>query len=145
MISYWQAKVREYADCMQLRGRGEAQAVIESRTVCGKKRKANSANSLRAVRALVEAMANHPGRKMIVLTSSGFLTGNLEQELEEITHNALRGGVVINALDPAAWRDTVREAIFPSHRRAAARAPRPRRRRLNFACKAAARWRSTMG
>lgn len=93
------AKVREYTDCMQLRGRGQAQAVIGIAHGLWEEAKANSASSLRAVRALVDAMANHPGRKMIVLTSSGFLTGNLEQELEEITHNALRGGVVINALE----------------------------------------------
>lgn len=95
-------KVREYADCTHMppgRGGGQAMAVIGIASGRWEEAKANSATSLRAVRTLVGAMTPFPGRKMIVLTSSGFLTGNLEQELEEISHDALRGSIVINALE----------------------------------------------
>ncbi len=61
--------------------------------------KFNSRNTLRALESAVDAMAKLPGRKMIVLTSSGFLTGNLELELEDLGDRARRAGVVINTLE----------------------------------------------
>jgi VWFA-related protein len=61
--------------------------------------KFNSEATLRVVGDLVSGMARLEGRKAIVLTSSGFLTGELEPKLEEITHRAVRAGIVINSLE----------------------------------------------
>jgi VWFA-related protein len=59
----------------------------------------NSENTLRAIRAFIDSMSSIPGRKMIVLTSSGFLSGELESELSDLMHRALHAGVVINSLE----------------------------------------------
>jgi VWFA-related protein len=51
------------------------------------------------VRNFVDAMAKLDGSRVILLTSSGFLSGNLESDLDEVAERALRSGVVINSLD----------------------------------------------
>jgi hypothetical protein len=58
-----------------------------------------SQNTLGAIRNVVEYMATLPGSKMLLLASGGFLSATLEHDQEEIIRRALRGGVVINALD----------------------------------------------
>jgi VWFA-related protein len=55
--------------------------------------------SLRATYDIVEYMGGVPGRRMILLASSGFLAQTLEQEQEEIVRFALHRQVVFNALD----------------------------------------------
>ena len=49
--------------------------------------------------SVVKYMANLPGRRVIVLASSGFLSRTLEQDREYLIDRALRSDVVINALD----------------------------------------------
>ncbi|MFZ1916608.1 MAG: VWA domain-containing protein [Terriglobales bacterium] len=73
-----------------------ATAVAREKTEIGK---AETANSLRVLKALVEAMSTAPGRRMIVLVSPGFFVrdGRLQ---EEITELAVRSDVAISALDP---------------------------------------------
>lgn len=56
-------------------------------------------NTLDTIRNVVEYMALLPGAKMLLLASGGFLSATLEYDQEEIIRRALRGGVVINALD----------------------------------------------
>jgi VWFA-related protein len=94
-------KIREYIECSQLRiPRSTAeQAVLMIAQHYWELCRSNSEISLRGVRALVDRMAELPGRKMIVLTSSGFLTGSLELDLDEIIQRARRAGVVINSLE----------------------------------------------
>ena len=53
---------------------------------------------LAALDLTVHALATVPGRRVLVLSSSGFLPGDLEQDVDRVIDNALRGGVVINAL-----------------------------------------------
>lgn len=48
---------------------------------------------------IVKYMAALPGRRVIVLASSGFLSRTLEQERENVIDRALRAGIVIHALD----------------------------------------------
>jgi VWFA-related protein len=52
-----------------------------------------------AVRSSVRSLATMPGKRMLLIASSGFITGELEQEEDAIVQDALRGGVVINSLD----------------------------------------------
>ncbi len=53
---------------------------------------------LTALDLAVRALGTMPGRRMLVLSSSGFLSGSLQREVDRLIDNALRGGVVINAL-----------------------------------------------
>ncbi len=59
----------------------------------------NSRNTLRVVESMVDAMAKLPGQRTILLTSAGFLAGNLEVDLERLMAKALHTEVVINTLD----------------------------------------------
>ena len=58
-----------------------------------------SLNTLVSIRRIVDFMATLPGRRVVLMASSGFLSGTLEPEREEIINRALHGGVVINSLD----------------------------------------------
>jgi VWFA-related protein len=59
----------------------------------------NSKNTLRVVEGLVDGMAKLPGERMILLASTGFLTGNLEVDQDRLMAKALHAEVVINTLD----------------------------------------------
>ena len=61
--------------------------------------RANSANTLYSLRSLVDALGRMPGRRMLLLASSGFLSGDLEMEEDELISRAVHAEVVINALD----------------------------------------------
>lgn len=61
--------------------------------------KNNSVISLNSIRGVVDYMATLPGKRVLVMASSGFLSGTLEYEREDIVNHALRGDVVINSLD----------------------------------------------
>ncbi|MGD0668245.1 MAG: VWA domain-containing protein [Bryobacteraceae bacterium] len=58
----------------------------------------NSRNTLRVVESVVDGMAKLPGQRTVLLTSSGFLAGNLEVDLERLMAKALQAEVVINTL-----------------------------------------------
>jgi VWFA-related protein len=59
----------------------------------------NSKNTLRVIESLVDGMAELPGERMIVLASTGFLTGNLEVDQDLLMAKALHAEAVINTLD----------------------------------------------
>ena len=59
----------------------------------------NSRNTLRVIESLVDGMAKLPGERMILLTSTGFLTGDLEADQDLLMAKALHAEVVINTLD----------------------------------------------
>jgi VWFA-related protein len=56
-------------------------------------------NTMGAIADVVDYMAQMPEQRIILLASSGFLSGTLEQEFDEITRHAIHAGVVVNALD----------------------------------------------
>jgi VWFA-related protein len=60
-----------------------------------------SENTLTAIRGVINYLAKAPGDRMLLIASSGFLAGTteLEQQQDRIIAEALRAGVVINALD----------------------------------------------
>lgn len=58
-----------------------------------------SARALDTMVRLVDYMAQLPGKRMVLLTSSGFLVATLEAEHQEVVNHALHAEVVINALD----------------------------------------------
>jgi hypothetical protein len=59
----------------------------------------NSRNTLRVIDGLVGGMAKLPGERMILLTSAGFLTGDLEADEDLLMAKALHAEVVIDTLD----------------------------------------------
>jgi VWFA-related protein len=58
-----------------------------------------SSRAMETMGRLVDYMGQMPGKRMILLASSGFLVRTLESEQQKVIHHALRAGVVINALD----------------------------------------------
>ncbi|HUA85728.1 MAG TPA: VWA domain-containing protein [Bryobacteraceae bacterium] len=58
-----------------------------------------SQQTLAAILNAVDGLAQMPGTRVLVLASAGFLTHSLELEQDQIIDRAVRGGVVINALD----------------------------------------------
>lgn len=58
-----------------------------------------SKRALENTRELVDYMAQLPGRKMILMASSGFLIGTLEEDHQKVINHALHAEVVINTLD----------------------------------------------
>ena len=61
--------------------------------------KHNSVISLNSIGSVVDYMATLPGKRVLVVASSGFLSGTLESAREDIINRALHGDVVINSLD----------------------------------------------
>jgi hypothetical protein len=59
----------------------------------------NSRTTLLTIGNLVDSLEKLPGRRMLLLASSGFLSGDLEYLLDEMTTKALHAEVVINSLD----------------------------------------------
>jgi VWFA-related protein len=58
-----------------------------------------STNTIYSIGGLVDTLGRLPGRRMLLFASSGFLSGNLEYLLQEMTTKALHAEVVINSLD----------------------------------------------
>ncbi|MFZ0640420.1 MAG: VWA domain-containing protein [Candidatus Acidiferrales bacterium] len=58
-----------------------------------------SQDTLNSVQAVVDYLAKRPGRRVLVLASSGFLTGTMEADVDKVIDSALHAGVVINTLD----------------------------------------------
>jgi VWFA-related protein len=58
-----------------------------------------SQSSMDSLDATVEFLGKMPGTRVVVLVSSGFIGGTLEQQQDVVVDHALRAGVVINALD----------------------------------------------
>lgn len=59
----------------------------------------NSRNTLGAFRDIVDHMGRLQGDRLLLAASSGFLSGTLLTEQDEIVNRALRAGVVIDAID----------------------------------------------
>lgn len=55
--------------------------------------------TLDGVTSTLDLLTTQPGKRMLLLTSSGFLSGSLEVEIDQIINDAVRQGVVINSLD----------------------------------------------
>jgi VWFA-related protein len=55
--------------------------------------------TLDGIKSSLDQLAKRPGRRMLLLASSGFLSGMLDQEQDSIINEAVEAGVVINSLD----------------------------------------------
>ncbi len=61
--------------------------------------KGNTKDTLRSINWVVASLAKMPGRRMALLTSAGFLTGGVEDWLQDLATVALHSGVILNAMD----------------------------------------------
>ena len=93
-----EAKVAEYQACAGRAPRPQQQVIALSQGIW-QNALMNSRNTLRAIEGLVGGMAKLPGERMILLTSAGFLTGDLEADEDLLMAKALHAEVVINTLD----------------------------------------------
>jgi VWFA-related protein len=86
----------------------QAEAVARSdayRSLAASETGANAA--LRGIENIVRRLTSLPGQRSMVIISAGFLTDTLRFNLSEITDRALRGGVILNAIDARGlWTDT---------------------------------------
>ena len=58
-----------------------------------------SEETVASIDGVVNYLAQKPGERVLVLASSGFLTGLLEAEIDAVIDHALRASIVVNALD----------------------------------------------
>lgn len=58
-----------------------------------------SQGTLDVIGRALTSLANTQGRRVLLLASSGFITGTLERERDQLISQALHAGIVINALD----------------------------------------------
>jgi len=58
-----------------------------------------SESTFGAIRACLKTVATMPGKRMLLIASSGFVSGDVGPQEDAIVQDALRAGVVINALD----------------------------------------------
>lgn len=56
-------------------------------------------SSLESLDFVVGQLARFSGQRIVVLTSSGFFTASVQQQIDEVTSDALQADVVINSLD----------------------------------------------
>ena len=59
----------------------------------------DSLNAFAAIENAVSLLAGAPGTRVLLIVSTGFLSGMLDAELDETIDRAIHSGVVINALD----------------------------------------------
>lgn len=95
-----QAKAAEAARCYHIASRDSAVRLAEARAdAVWNQVRANTANTLRSVSAIVAAVGKMPGQRLVLLASSGFVSGGAEQELEALSNAALRSGVIISGME----------------------------------------------
>jgi VWFA-related protein len=61
--------------------------------------KGNTKDTLRSIHWVVASLAKMPGRRTVLLTSAGFLTGGVEDWLQDLATTALHSGVILNSMD----------------------------------------------
>jgi len=59
----------------------------------------NTDDTLRSIAAVVAAVGRMPGQRLVLLTSSGFVSGGKEQELQALSSVALHHGVIVSGID----------------------------------------------
>jgi len=105
-------KAQEYANCSNIcpasrsrRGSAPAacqQAYQQVQAMSGsiwEQVRSQSLNTIRTLQNVVDMMAGQDGARMVLLASSGFLSGTLEFDQDEVIERALRANVVIDSLD----------------------------------------------
>ena len=94
------AKAAEAASCYHISEMDSAVRVAESRAeAVWREVRANSGQTLGSISAVIAAAGTMPGQRLVLLVSSGFVSGGAEQELQALSDAALRSGVIISGMD----------------------------------------------
>lgn len=97
--SLLQAKIQEAQQCPDARGRSNLEDYVKSRArILWERTRQNSEYTLHSIQDVVDVLAKMPGRRVVLLMSSGFLSGNLEDQEDTLISRARHVGVVINSL-----------------------------------------------
>jgi VWFA-related protein len=94
-----QAKAAEAARCYHMVLDSAVRAAESKAEAVWKQVQANTEDTLRAISAIVAATAKMPGQRLVLLASSGFVSGGAERELEALSHGALHSGVIVSGMD----------------------------------------------
>jgi len=65
---------------------------------------------LMQLRQHVRSLTHIVGRKLLILSSSGFLSEDFRYELQDLVDNSLRAGVVVSTLNPRGLTSNIRQA-----------------------------------
>ena len=76
----------------------EAELEVMARTILSAT-VVSSKSSLGSLDSVIAHLAQMPGHRIVVLTSSGFFTQSVQSQIDEVASDALEAGVVINSLD----------------------------------------------
>jgi VWFA-related protein len=99
---YFHCHCQEFADTPQMaaqcrqQGRSQAESMAQSTLQIYE---TNSLATLRSLKNLVRRLSAYPGQRTILLLSPGFLTRDLETQLDEIADLSLRANITVNGLD----------------------------------------------
>ena len=96
--SLLQAKVAEYRACLQNPPPQPEATILSLSRMIWERVRQTSVATLRVLDNMVQALAKAPGRRMILMASSGFYSGDLSYEENALIGRAIRAGVVINTL-----------------------------------------------
>jgi VWFA-related protein len=98
----------EVLNCDPQLSPAQAAAIARNNAMTSLSRSELEANAtLRGIESLVRRLTSLPGQRSIIIVSAGFLTETLRIQLDQIADRALRGGVILNALDARGlWVDT---------------------------------------
>lgn len=77
----------------------DATAIKHKADMVWSQERIESERTLSQLSGLISAMAQEPGERVLLLVSNGFLTHDLNAELDRTVTAALRAGIVVNALD----------------------------------------------
>ncbi|MGA2118983.1 MAG: VWA domain-containing protein [Bryobacteraceae bacterium] len=95
-----EAKAAEAARCYHIAAMDSAVRAAESKAdVVWKQVRANTDHTLRSISEIVTAVGKMPGQRLVLLASSGFISGGAELELEALGNAALHNGVIISGLE----------------------------------------------
>jgi hypothetical protein len=90
------AKMAECVSCTHIRECTAGEVMFKAESTWQRTR-SNTVNTLSVIDGLVDSMAKLPGQRIILLTSSGFLTGTLETDVDRLMDKARKAEVVINS------------------------------------------------
>jgi VWFA-related protein len=93
------AKAAEFAGCALIPMDAALRAVEGRAHFIWEHVSSNTDDTLRSVAAAVAAVGRMPGQRLVLLTSSGFVSAGKEQELQALSTVALHNGVIVSGMD----------------------------------------------
>jgi hypothetical protein len=90
---------------------------------------ANTDDTVRSLAAVVAAISGMPGQRLVLVTSSGFIAGGKEQELQALSSVALHHGVIVSgegSVHRDAWRRCLHANVRARHEHTGNPGPNPR-------------------